>query len=133
MDRFAGFRKTRRFAGMTTTFDDQIIRDMQCADQLKAKAPNSAVTADAIFLALRGLPAGRRAKRANRTPSYGLPPQKFHDALAYLKGRSLTIGEFTTLSGMGPAGKQQRNAIGAWLRTTGRMPRKSGARQVFDI
>lgn len=114
-------------------FDKSILDDIAAAAQIKSTVPESTVSVDAIFLALRGIPQNRKRTRKNTTTSYGVPPERFHEALVMLKGRALTIGEFTVLAGMSPASKTERNAIGAWLRITGRKPRKSGSRQVFDI
>lgn len=112
--------------------DVQIIHDMRCADRIKAKAPESAVTADAIFLALRA--SSRQAKPVlPYSGSAGLPCPKFHAALDSLKGQALTVGEFMMLGGMMPARKPQKDAVGLWLRASGRKPRSTGGRRVFDI
>ena len=122
--------------------DIQIVHNMIRADQIKASAPTSAVSADAIFIALcAASKENQRVEQSSlsstlplRVPiSSGEPPVVFLEALARLKGRALTVGEFMAHAGMLPADKRQRNAVGAWLRAAGCRRRKSGARAVFDI
>jgi len=110
--------------------EDTIIRDMLRADQIKALLPQSAVSADAVFLAIR---AATRPKRGYKPATDSAPPTWFFDALESLKGRKLTIGKFALLAGRLPMDKRGRNDLGMWLRQSGRMPYKAGGEQLFRI
>lgn len=114
--------------------DIQIIEAAQHAERIKAAMPNLCVTKDAIFVAivLGKRKAGRpSAKLKALIPSE--PPEWFTDALATLKGNTLTIGELMLRSGRFPYARPEAVAVGRWLRQSGRMPIKRGGKQVFAI
>lgn len=96
------------------------------AGQIKARHPNSAVTADAIFARLC-------ASDAKPEPAATDTPEWFLDGLDRLRGKALTVGEFVLWAGKAPMDKAGRNRVGKWLRASGRAPRKTGGRVVFDI
>ena len=111
--------------------EKMILEDIALADRIKSQAPESAVSADAIFHCVRSLPKTRKRKVKTTWPS--VPPDEFHEAVKRLRGQALTVGEFIFRAGFGPAGKSQRDAIGRWLRASGRKPRSCGGRRVFDL
>lgn len=109
--------------------DIQLIEDMAHADRLKADAPDSGVSVDALFSELRRL--RRLQKRV--AESQGTPPDWFYEELTKQRGRALTIGEFLLLAGRESANKRERNEVGVWLRAIGLKPRKYAGKAVFDI
>jgi hypothetical protein len=113
------------------TSDHDIIADMTKADCIKNAAPGSAVTADAIFLALRA--CKKPPRKYHKSDRNGPPPDWFIAALESLKGRSLTIGGFLLQAGRIPAPREERYAVGAWLRAAGREPYKCGGELRFRI
>jgi hypothetical protein len=110
--------------------EESIVYDMKRADRIKEVVPASEVSADAIFIALRMAEKPRRGYTKQQHPE---PPPWFYDALAQFQGQILTIGRFAFLAGKMAMNKRERNALGAWLRGTGRRPSKSGGEQVFTI
>lgn len=110
--------------------DHQITEAMARADRIKATAPASAVTADAIFVAIC---TGTRTARARRPPSESDAPEWFAHALKALQGKRLTVGRFMVLAGKTPATKAEKNAVGRWLRASGREPKRQGGEQLFMI
>ena len=114
------------------TTDADIIADMAKADEIKGAAPGSAVTADAVFLALQ-MRTRAKPRKYHRSDSNAPPPEWFTEALATLKGRSLTIGDFVLLSGRLGAPRSERYAVGQWLRASGRQPYKCGGELRFRI
>ena len=112
----------------------QVIEAAQRAERIKAVMPQLAVSADALFIAIvLGRRKAGRPKTARNVAMPSEPPEWFTQALADLKGRAMTIGKFVILAGQYPSSMQQKVAIGRWLRASGRMPRKRGGNQVFDI
>lgn len=114
------------------TPDAEIIADMAKADEIKSAAPGSAVSADAVFLALQ-MRARQKPRKYHRSDWDAPPPDWFAEALTLLKGRALTIGGFLMLSGRGHASRGERYAVGRWLRGSGREPYKSGGELRFRI
>lgn len=113
--------------------DIQILEAAQRAERLKAALPKITVSTDAIFNAII---LGKRRVGRPRQAARGLPdapPDWFTQSLECLKGRSLTVGQFLMHSGIIGATKAERNSVGRWLRASGRMPRKRGGEQLFDI
>mgnify|MGYP003576961658 CR=1 FL=1 len=120
--------------------DLQIIEAAHRAERIKAAMPQLGVSADAIFGALLlGKPKpGRPAEGLKLTAQPTAPkepPEWFTAALTTLKGQTLTCSEFLMQSGRFPCSKLERNAVGRWLRQSGRLPRKRGKQRVqaFDI
>lgn len=114
--------------------DIQIIEAAQRAERIKATMPNLCVTKDAIFVAIvlgKRKPGRPSARLKVLIPSD--PPEWFTDALASLKGHTLTIGEFMLRAGRLPVTRPEAVAVGRWLRASGRRPIKRGGRQVFAI
>ncbi|MDG2526577.1 hypothetical protein P6166_14565 [Stenotrophomonas sp. HITSZ_GD] len=114
------------------TTDAEIIADMVKADEIKSAAPGSAVSADAVFLALR-LGARQKPRKYHSSDRDAPAPEWFADALVRLKGLPLTIGSFALLAGRGGAPRGERYAIGRWLRASGREPYKCGGELRFRI
>jgi len=114
--------------------DMQIIEAAQRAERIKAVMPQLAVSTDAIFSAI--ILGKRRPGRPGTRPKIVTPAEPlpwFTEALESLKGRAVEVGQFMLMAGRFPATIQEKRAVGRWLRTSGRAPRKSGGRQVFDI
>lgn len=114
------------------TPDADIVADMAKADEIKRAAPGSAVSIDAVFLALR-LRVAHKPRKYHRSDRDAPAPTWFAEALVALEGRSLTIGGFLTLSGRAPAPRGESYAVGQWLRASGRKPYKCGGEQRFRI
>jgi len=116
--------------------DLQIIEAAQRAERIKAALPELAVSTDAIFgaLVLGKRKPGRPRLDALPTTSKE-PPAWFTAALTSLKGQTLTCTEFLMQSGRFPCSKAETNAVGRWLRASGRSPKKRGKKrtQAFDI
>jgi hypothetical protein len=110
--------------------EDSIVYDMKRAERIKEVVPSTEVSADAIFIALRMAEKPRRGYTKQQHPE---PPPWFYEALAHFQGQKLTIGRFAFMAGKVAMNKRERNALGAWLRGTGRRPSKSGGEQVFTI
>jgi len=114
--------------------DAQIIEAAQRADRIKSVMSEGGVSADAIFTAIilrkrgPGRPTTRKIEAKPESPAAW-----FDEALLSLKGQSLTIGQLMLYSNVIGASKADRNAVGRWLRATGRSPRKSRGRKLFDI
>ena len=114
--------------------DFQMIEAAQRAERIKAAAPYLAVSTDAIFTAI--VLGKRKPGRPAFRPRVAMPedaPAWFEDALKEQKGKALTIGKFMLFAGRFPYCKKEAYAIGRWLRASGRMPRKCGGQQLFDI
>lgn len=114
------------------TQDAEIIADMVKADEIKNAAPSSAVSADAVFLALR-MRTSAKPRKYDKSDRHGPPPEWFEQALVELKGRPLPIHRFLLLTGRHAAPRSERYAVGAWLRASGRMPYKCGGELRFRI
>lgn len=89
---------------------------------------------DAILIAL----ALRRygPSRPAQAPWQKVPdalPEWFTQACESLKGQRLTVGQFAMRCGKVGPSKRELNQIGAWLRQSGRHPRKSGGVTAYDI
>jgi len=114
--------------------DIQIIEAARHAERITAIVPNLPVTKDAVFLAiiLGKRKPGRPPVRL-KAPIPSDPPEWFTDALVALNGKMLTIGQFMLGAGRFPATKAEKNAVGHWLRASGRKPIKRGGKQVFAI
>ena len=112
-----------------TLLDNQIVEDMIRAEHLKAAAPHSGVSVDALFKELRRL----RTLKIRPSIKTAAPPDWFHEGVAALSGQSLTIGEFLARIDRRSADKRERNDVGIWLRAAGRKTRRSGGRVVFKI
>lgn len=114
--------------------DVQIIEAAQRAERIKAVMPQLAVSTDAIFSAI--ILGKRKPGRPGKAPMIVMPtdsPEWFAEALDAMKGRALTIGRFMVLAGRAPYTRREAAAVGRWLRASGRLPRKSGGDQLFDI
>lgn len=61
------------------------------------------------------------------------PPVWFGEALTRLAGQSVTVSSFIMLAGQAPADQQTTRSVGRWLRDAGRIPRKVGGQQLFQI
>ena len=112
--------------------DEDLIEDILRAESIKQAAPGSAVTEDAIFLALRLRPRSAERQTVRRASS-SPPPAWFALALQDLRGRSLTIREFLTLSRRQDATINEARDVGRWLRESGRTSYKSHGWRKFRI
>lgn len=114
--------------------DLQIFEAANRANRLKNIMNPSPVSADAIFMAIilgkrsPGRPRSRQMAKAAMDP-----PDWFTETVAQYQGRSVEIKRFVVLAGRFPAPLTERMAIGRWLRASGRMPRKCGGKQLFDL
>lgn len=114
--------------------DVQIIEAAQRARRIKDAVPGIGVSLDAVFAAI--VLGKRRPGRQGQRPRILIPadpPAWFGEALAEMKGRSMTIGEFMLTAGRLPYTRAEALAVGRWFRASGRPPRKCGGRQLFDI
>ncbi|UNK57167.1 hypothetical protein MNQ95_13675 [Pseudoxanthomonas daejeonensis] len=114
--------------------DIQIIEAAQRAQRIKAVMPSIGVSTDALFVAIAL--AKRKPGRPALRPKIVVPvePQPwFEEAVAALRGKSLTIGQLMLTAGRFPCTRQEATAVGKWLRQSGRQPRKTSGRQVFDL
>jgi len=104
------------------------------ADKIKADAPESNVSTDAIFLALQ---LGAKSKSRPYTYAYRdpdmPPPEWIAEALIALQGRSLTIRSFLLCADRFPVEPGESRAVGRWLRDSRRKPYKSHGDVKFRI
>ena len=114
--------------------DLQIIEAAARAQRIKEAVPTIGVSTDAIFsvIVLTRSKPGRRPIQP-KCEILADPPEWFHESLRALSGRRMTIGNFLLCAGRHRANKAERNAVGRWLRATGRTPRKTGGKQLFDL
>lgn len=92
-----------------TPDEQEIFEDMLLADSLKAAAPGSGVSADALFAELRRMRQPRGWRHPGAPPE---PPAWFQQQVSSLRGRALTIGEILLLAGREDANKRERNEVG---------------------
>lgn len=114
--------------------DIQLVEAAQRAERIKAAMPQLPVSTDAIFTVIAL--DRRKRKRSARlvTPTTpDDPPAWFIEAVTDMKGQSVTVSNFALRAGQFPSSAKEIAAIGRWLRASGRKPRKSSGKQVFDI
>ncbi|WNL50908.1 hypothetical protein Murka_0072 [Xanthomonas phage Murka] len=88
---------------------------------------------DAVFAAVVAY-AAQPARGPGRPPTPSTPPPDwFREALTRLHGQRVTASSFLMLSGHATATEDDRRSVGRWLRDAGKIPKKIGGQQMFQL